>query len=106
MAIEVQKVNDFDASAILKTEEGQFSDVKDLLISPANLTKAISAFANADGGELYIGISEDKYTKARSWSGFLNQEHANGHLQIFERLFPLGTDFQYEFIKNDACLSG
>lgn len=31
-----------------------------------------------------------------------DQEAANGHLQIFEQLFPLGTDFQYEFFACDT----
>ena len=34
----------------------------------------------------------------RTWEGFANEEAANGHIQALERLFPLGTDFQYEFL--------
>jgi ATP-dependent DNA helicase RecG len=56
--------------------------------------------ANANGGELFIGICE--YTegkmKIRRWEGFSNQESVNGHLQIFETLFPLGYGYLYTFI--------
>jgi len=38
--------------------EGQFADVKAKEIAPSKLSKTISAFANSDGGDLYIGISE------------------------------------------------
>ncbi|MSP47688.1 MAG: hypothetical protein EXQ95_00005 [Alphaproteobacteria bacterium] len=61
-------------------------------MSPGNLTKGISALANTDGGDLYIGITEVGSQKERGWEGFRDQEAANGHLQIFEKLFPLGTD--------------
>jgi ATP-dependent DNA helicase RecG len=41
-------------------------------------------------------------TKKRSWRGFANPEAANAHLQVFEQLFPLGTDFRYDFISNQG----
>jgi ATP-dependent DNA helicase RecG len=99
MAIQTSKVSADQAKKIIDVEEGQFADVKATPIAPAKLTKTISGFANSDGGDLYIGISEADVTKKRSWAGFSNPEAANGHIQIFERLFPLGTDFSYEFLK-------
>lgn len=87
-----------EGQKLLKVEEGQFSDVKSKAIPPANLSKGISAFANSDGGDLYLGIEELIPDKHRNWDGYENSEAANGHLQAFERLFPLGNDFQYEFI--------
>lgn len=35
----------------------------------------------------------------RIWDGFPNDEAANGHIQALEQRFPLGTDFQYEFLE-------
>jgi ATP-dependent DNA helicase RecG len=102
MAIAVERISDSQADSILHVEEGQFADVKAIAVSPAKLTKAISAFANSDGGDLYVGISEVGENKRRVWEGFGNQEAANGHLQIFEKLFPLGTDFQYEFMRAEG----
>lgn len=99
MAINIERLDAVQAAKIIAIEEGQFADVKAISITPAQLSKTISAFANTDGGELYIGIAETGYPKTREWNGFINQEAANGHLQLFEHLFPLGTDFQYQFLR-------
>ena len=37
-------------------EEGHFGDLKSKDISPAKMSESASAFANTDGGELWIGI--------------------------------------------------
>lgn len=34
----------------------------------------------------------------RAWRGFTNLEGANGHIQIFKELFPLGEFFTYQFL--------
>ena len=96
------QIEDADALAVAQIEEGQFSDVKAKEITPAKLSHTISAFANTDGGDLYIGISEQLLggnVKKRKWDGFTDIEGANGHLSAFDRCFPLGNDFQYEFLK-------
>lgn len=102
MSIEVITVSEQQAKLVEQIAEGQFSEIKSKDVSPGKLTKAIAAFANTDGGDLYVGIREDILgggIKQREWSGFQDIEAANGHLQTFERLFPLGTGFQYEFLK-------
>src|SRR5437870_2096904 len=98
-AIEIDKGQ---ADLLTQIEEGQYSEVKATAVSPAKLTQTISAFANTDGGDLYIGISEQLLggnTKRREWAGFPDVESANGHLQAFHNTFPLGRDFQYEFLR-------
>jgi ATP-dependent DNA helicase RecG len=87
---------------LLTSNEGHFLDFKSIDVSPAKLTRHICAFANADGGELYIGIDEekDKSNGVLQWRGFRTVEDANGFLQIFEKLFPLGQDFCYEFLSS------
>lgn len=101
MPISVEKITEEQAKKILAFEEGHFLDLKSKRIKPSSLSAAISAFANADGGELFIGIDELIPDKQRDWNGFINQEEANSHLQIFESLFPLGLDFQYTFFSCD-----
>jgi len=96
MSFQVLSITDEQAEKIRLLDEGQFQDVKAKEIAPTFLTNHISAFANADGGDLYIGITD----KERIWDGFPTAEAANGHIQAFEMFFPLGTDFQYEFL---AC---
>ncbi len=95
MTLKIERIYPTQAEKIRLLDEGQFADVKGREIAPKKLSSHISAFANADGGDLYIGITD----KERLWKGFTNIEDANGHLQIFESLFPLGTDFQYEFLQ-------
>ena len=91
VSIVVEKITPEQAAKITQLEEGQFADLKALEIQPKKLTKTISAFANSDGGDLYIGIDEVKSgaAKDRQWRGFADQEAANGHIQAFEQLFPL-----------------
>ncbi|SER46691.1 ATP-dependent DNA helicase RecG [Nitrosomonas sp. Nm51] len=92
--IEISKA---EKQKLLNLEEGHFSDLKSIDVSPAKLSKAISAFANAEGGELFIGIED----KTRVWRGFDSIEAANAHIQVFEECFPLGADFKYDFLKTE-----
>lgn len=100
MSIEVEQITVFEKDKILSVNESHFYDAKAKIIKPGKLTKSISAFANSDGGELYIGISENKVqgTSEMIWEGFTDLEEANGHIQIFEELFPLGQYFNYTFL--------
>ena len=99
MPIRTETISPDQRDLILKLEEGHFGDVKSAQLRPAALTEAISALANADGGELYIGVEEDSRTKRRVWRGFPDPEAANAHIQVFEELFPLGRDFEYTFLR-------
>jgi ATP-dependent DNA helicase RecG len=96
------EIDEAQADLLTQIEEGQYSDVKATAITPSKLSHSISAFANTDGGDLYIGIGEQMLggnAKRREWDGFHDVEAANGHIQAFERVFPLGKDFQYEFLR-------
>ncbi|WP_148310914.1 ATP-binding protein [Nocardia brasiliensis] len=103
MSISVVRVSSQQVSRILSLEEGQFGDLKSIDIAPAALTKTLSAFANADGGEIFIGIDEVSSHKRR-WRGFDDLESANGHIQIFDLLFPLGGEHDYEFLEADRAV--
>lgn len=101
MPVKVSEITDKQLLEVLSYTEGHFLDLKAKEIRPAKLTKTISAFANADGGELYIGIAENvSLPFPHKWDGFAKPEEANGHLQIFETLFPLGEDYLYTFLSH------
>jgi ATP-dependent DNA helicase RecG len=104
MAFDIQAITKSQADAVINIEEGQYTDVKAIEKKPSSLSEDISAFANADGGELYIGIDEVEVSgsKFRSWRGFPNPEAANAHVQVFDNLFPVGTSFHYEFLRCDG----
>ncbi|MEH2321228.1 ATP-binding protein [Nostoc sp.] len=106
MSIEVEKINYEQVSQILSSQESHFLDLKSIDIKPAKLTRSISAFANASGGEVYIGIDETKIDgkNQRTWRGFADQEDANAHLQVFQELFPLGQYYSYTFLCCDGCI--
>jgi ATP-dependent DNA helicase RecG len=101
-AFTVEQISVEQSEIVTSIEEGQFHDVKSRSILPSKLSNTISAFANSDGGDLYIGIEEMMLgggAKRRDWLGFDDVEAANGHIQAFEKWFPLGTDFQYTFLR-------
>ncbi len=91
-----------ELSKILSLEEGHFTDLKSKDVSPAKLTKSLSGFANAKGGELYVGIDENVPQRKRTWRGFDRIEDANGFIQCFDVLFPLGNECNYGFLQASA----
>lgn len=106
MTIEVLNVTAEYAKKTLLLNEGHFLDFKAREISPAKLTKALSAFANADGGELFVGVDEVSSAGKMAWRGFKDPEDANAHIQTFESFFPLGLDFSYEFLRPPSINAG
>lgn len=100
MAISISRTELPTVNRLVKRGEGHFLDFKSKEIKPSKLTKALSAFANADGGELYVGIEErgGKFL----WNGFVSVEDANAHIQVTEQFFPLGVYFKYSFLQMDA----
>ena len=97
----VEEISSDQRDLVLALPEGHFHDLKSKDIAPAKLTRTISAFANAAGGELYVGVDErtgPAGAKIRSWRGFADPEEANGHIQAFEQVSPLGTYVKAVFL--------
>lgn len=94
-AIEEFEVTDEQAAAVSDVVEDHFHDKKSARISAASISKTVSAFANADGGEIYLGVEDDG-----SWDGFEDHEAANGHIQMLDSLFPLGHGSHISFLRN------
>ena len=84
----LSKIPEEDVGILLRREESQFFDFKAQEISPASLSKTISALANVAGGEIMVGIDEIKADgqKTRQWRGFPDQEAANPVFSIIENL--------------------
>jgi ATP-dependent DNA helicase RecG len=101
MPIKINELTDKQLLEVLSYGEGHFLDLKAKEIKPSKLTKTISAFANADGGEIYVGIAENVTLPfPHKWEGFAQPEDANAHIQVFENLFPLGEDYIYNFLSH------
>ena len=99
--ITAHEITGIERDRLLTLEEDTFNDLKAIEVSPKKLSSAVSAFANAAGGDLYIGIAESEFmgVKMRTWRGFSDQEAANGHIQSLEALFPLGGEYSYQFLR-------
>jgi len=100
--VDTAKLSNLEATKLLACSEGHFLDLKSREIKPSKLSRTMSAFANAEGGELLIGIVEDKLHNLRTWDGFSDIESANGHIQVFDQLFPLGADSMVTFLSADG----
>lgn len=98
MNYETKVISDEQCDYILSLREGYFLDFKSRNITPAKITRTLSAFCNAAGGEVYIGIGETG--KAFEWDGFEVEEDANGFCQVFRELDSLENIFLIEFLKN------
>lgn len=105
MEITTNKITPEQYHALLEISEGHFIDLKGIDIRPANITQTVSAFANASGGELYVGIEEiiDANGLRRVWRGFKNEEAANGLIQAIESLSPLGNHYTANFLSTDKA---
>lgn len=89
---------------ILALEEGHFHDLKAIEIKPSKLSESVSAFANAGGGEIYVGIQEENtgHTKVRLWRGFDDMEAANSFLQMLNQVAPLADFISTSFLTCDG----
>jgi len=89
-----------EANTLSAREESHFFDRKHRCIKGAKLQKIAVAFANADGGEIVIGIADDKDEPdpANRWQGASKIEDLNSHLQAIFELTP-SLDLKYEILK-------
>ena len=74
MDITVKELSQDEVARLLVMDESHFLDFKAVEISPRSISKTVSAFANASGGEIFIGI-DDKMGpngKEKEWRGFQN----------------------------------
>lgn len=84
--------------ALLALDEDHFNDVKSNRITPAKLQETFVAFANSDGGDLYVGI-EDKSHSGERLVGFNEPEEANGVIAtLLEETQPAVENVVVEFL--------
>jgi ATP-dependent DNA helicase RecG len=81
MSIETIAATSIMKNHLLSLNENHFTDFKSRQIKPAKLQETFVAFANADGGELYIGL-EDKKKGVDRIIGFSMQEDANDIIDV------------------------
>lgn len=97
--MEVTKITDEEEKKLLELNEDHFNDVKSKMIAPARLQETFVAFANSDGGDLFVGI-EDPSVQGERIVGFNNQEEANGLVEtLLEQTSPAVENVVVEFLE-------
>src|ERR1043166_5988534 len=83
--------------------ESHFFDRKAAPVGGRAVQKVCVAFANADGGELLIGVADEKEEPIahKRWQGVSKLEDLNSHLQSIFEIRPT-LDLRYEFLKADS----
>lgn len=95
----IVQLSDGEISKLLELNEDHFNDVKSKAISPSKLQETFVAFANSDGGDLYVGI-EDKSCKGERLLGYAEQEDANAAISVLlEETQPAVENVSVEFLK-------
>jgi ATP-dependent DNA helicase RecG len=100
--LEVINITQEQSDALLNINEDHFNDVKSKRIAPAKLQETLVAFANSDGGDLYVGI-EDKSEQGERIVGFAEQEEANAIIvNLLEGTVPAVENLSLEFLAVDG----
>lgn len=99
--MQVREVSKADALALSCQPEGHFYDRKAAQIKGAKLQKIVCAFANADGGDVYVGIADDKDQEdpEKRWAGAPSMEEFNQLIQSLMELSP-SPPMTLEFLRS------
>ncbi|HHK8819901.1 TPA: RNA-binding domain-containing protein [Escherichia coli] len=99
---EVIDISAQEIKALLNTAEDHFNDFKSKQIAPNKLQETFVAFANADGGNIYIGI-EDAASGRERISGFNETEEANAIIStLLENTNPAVENVEVEYLRTPS----
>jgi len=99
MMYEVIDLSDNEVEVLLNTAEDHFNDFKSKQIAPNKLQETFVAFANADGGNIYVGI-EDAASDRERLSGFNEPEEANAIIAtLLESTNPAVENVEVLYLK-------
>lgn len=109
MPLESREISEDEFYAIINQKEGDFLDFKAKAITGTALQETVVGLANADGGEIFVGIKdEEAEIGEKRFDGFEKIEDANDLLQNCVKLItPSLIDARHEFLryKNAYILS-
>lgn len=102
---ETDTIEEEDAITILNKDESHFFDVTRKEGDGKTVQKKCCSFANADGGELFIGIIDKSEQIIPNgilgrWDGFQNDEEANSFIaNVFSLITPQIEGIRYDFLE-------
>jgi ATP-dependent DNA helicase RecG len=101
--MQTKTVSVIDALSLATRQEDHFFDRKAAAIKGAKLQKIAVAFANADGGEAFVGIADerDEPDPSKRWNGATNIEDYNQHIQALMEVQP-ALPMELTFLKADG----
>ena len=101
--MQTKNISAADALLLATREEDHFFDRKAAAIKGAKLQKIAVAFANADGGEAFVGIADvkDEIEPQKRWSGAANIEDYNQQIQALTEVQP-ALPMELTFLKADG----
>lgn len=99
--MQVREVSTADALTLSSQPEDHFYDRKAAQIKGAKLQKIVCAFANADGGDVYVGIADDKdeADPLKRWMGPPSMEEYNQLIQATLEIRP-SPPISMEFLRS------
>lgn len=100
MKFQEHQITETELLRIFKIEENHFNDFKAKDITGKKFSKIVSAFANASGGDIYIGIREENKTKIKHWEGFASIEDANSFIQVLDSISNVEYFYEIDFLKH------
>lgn len=88
--MQVREISKADALSLSSQPEGHFYDRKAAQIKGAKLQKIVCAFANSDGGDIYVGVADDKdeAEPSKRWHGAASMEEYNQLIQSALEIKP------------------
>lgn len=100
--MQVLTIPQTDVLHLCAKQEDHFYDRKAVAVSGAKLQKVAVAFANADGGEIYIGIADesDQPDPKKRWHGAQLIEDYNQHIQALTDIQPT-LPMEISFLKSE-----
>lgn len=88
-----------EVTGLLETVEDHFNDFKSKEIAPNKLQETFVAFANADGGNIYVGIEDISSNRDRIL-GFKEPEDANSIIStLLENTNPAVENVEIDYLK-------
>lgn len=99
---EKKNVTQKEIDDILIIQEDWLIDKKGKDIKPAKLSKTVSAFANTNGGDIYLGISHKEDKTVYFWDGFDSEEQMNQHIDVVTNMFDSYEDYSMETYQSNV----